>query len=86
MGTRTVRLDEETEQTLGEIREITGLSVSDALKRGLIALRKDLAKDASTTPYDVYASLDLGPGGYSNGPARDAKGAVREVLRRKLGR
>jgi hypothetical protein len=86
MGTRTVRLDEETEQTLGEIRAMTGLSVSAALKRGLMVLREDIAKEVSTTPFEIYATLDLGPGGYAAGPAKRAKGAVRDVIRRKLGR
>lgn len=86
MGTRTVRLDDETEQTLDEIRATTGLSVSAALKRGIMVLREEIAKEASTTPYDVYATLDLGPGGYAAGPAKRAKHTVRETIRRKLGR
>ncbi|MGI9331893.1 MAG: hypothetical protein ACR2RL_01930 [Gammaproteobacteria bacterium] len=86
MGTKTVRLDEETEQALVEIRAVTGLSVSAALKRGLLVLREDIAQEASTTPFDVYAALDLGPGGYAQAPARRAKSAVRAVIGRKLGR
>ena len=86
MGTRTVRLDEEAEQTLGEIQATTGMTVSTALKRGLFALRDEVAKEASTTPYDVYATLNLGPGGYAASPASQAKSKLREVLRQKLGR
>lgn len=86
MGTRTVRLDDETEKTLGEIREITGLSVSAVLKRGLTTLRNEIAKETSTRPYDIYARLDLGPGGYASASAARAKGGVRDVIRRKLER
>ena len=35
MSTRTVRLDEESEQALEEVRQQTGRSVSAALKQGL---------------------------------------------------
>lgn len=86
MGTRTVRLDDETEQTLGEIQAMTGMSVSDALKRGLLVLRDEVAKEASTTPYDIYTTLDLGPGGYAARPASEAKKALRAVLGQKHGR
>jgi hypothetical protein len=34
----------------------------------------------------VYARLDLGRGGRAIAPARDAKKAVRDVIRRKHGR
>ena len=35
MATRTVRLDDEAEAALREIRDATGLPISEALKRGL---------------------------------------------------
>lgn len=34
MGTRTVRLDDEAEKTLASLRRLTGLSISEVLKRG----------------------------------------------------
>jgi len=37
MSTRTVRLDDEAERTLERLRRITGLSISEVLKRGLEA-------------------------------------------------
>lgn len=86
MGTRTVRLDEETEHTLEEIQATTGMTVCDALKRGLFVLRDEVTKEVSTTPYDIYAALDLGPGGYAAEPAIQVKSTLREVLRQKLGR
>ena len=42
MATRTVRLDDETEQVLDEVRAATGLGVSDALKAGLRSLQEKL--------------------------------------------
>ncbi|HSF14329.1 MAG TPA: ribbon-helix-helix protein, CopG family [Vicinamibacteria bacterium] len=83
MGTRTVRLDDETEQTLEEIRQATGLSISEVLKRGIAAFREELARHASQSPFDVYQRLDLGPGGYAIASSTDVRGGVREALRKK---
>lgn len=86
MGTRTVRLDDEAEKSLEEITRATGLSISDALKKGLIALRQEVARNASATPYEIYERLDLGRGGYAAAPARDAKRALRKEIGRKHSR
>jgi hypothetical protein len=83
MGTRTVRLDDETEQTLEEIRRTTGLSISEVLKRGIQAFRKDASRRASPTPFEIYRELDLGPGGYAIAPSTDVRRGVREALRKK---
>ena len=53
MATRTVRLDEEAERALKEVREATGLPISEALKRGLRSLREQVRQTASRTPYDI---------------------------------
>jgi tetratricopeptide (TPR) repeat protein len=37
-------------------------------------------------PYDIYAELDLGPGGYATAPSTDIRHGVREAIKRKLGR
>ena len=84
MGTRAVRLDEESERILEEIRRETGMSVSAVLKQGLVATRDALR--ARRRAYALYASLDLGPGGYAVAPARDAKRHVRDAIRKKHGR
>ena len=68
MRARTVRLDDEAERALEEITQATGLSISDALKQGLLALHHQLSQQASQSPYDIYAKLDLGPGGYAIAP------------------
>jgi hypothetical protein len=75
MAIRTVRLDDEAEQALTEIRRATGLNTSDALKRGLEVLRRETRE-----------RRDLGPGGYAVAAAADSKRAVRRVIRRKHGR
>jgi hypothetical protein len=84
MPTRTVRLDDESEKVLEEIRAATGLRVSEALKRGLQALRSELEHDAGRVPYDVYRELDLGAGGYASVPSTAVKRGVREKLTKKL--
>lgn len=86
MGIRTVRLDEETEKVLAEIVTVTGLSVSAAMKKGLLVLRNYAVREAQRIPYDIYRELDLGPGGYAIAPASRTRRAVRAAIRRKLRR
>lgn len=86
MATRTVRLDEETEKALREVRAETGLPISEALKRGLRLLQEQVRLEPERTAYDVYKELDLGPGGYSIAPSTATRRGVRKALRRKLRR
>ena len=86
MALRTVRLNPQAEQALRRIIRATGLSASGALNRGLLVLSEDLARYASRTPFDVYARLDLGPGGYAIAPSTDTRRGVRKAVRQKLGR
>lgn len=83
MAIRTVRLDDEVERTLNRLRGITGLSISELLKRGLRAYEAVALEQARRTPYDIFRDLDLGPGGYASAPARDAKAAIADVIRQK---
>lgn len=85
MATRTVRLDEESERILEEVRRGTGLSASAALKRGLRSLRDQLG-EAAARPYEIYQQLDLGPGGYAGAPSTESRRGAREAIRRKHGR
>ena len=80
MAIRTVRLDEESERALAEIRRCTGMHVSMALKRGLLAVREGLRAAQAAKPYDIYARIELGPGGYARVPARQAKRRIKAVL------
>ena len=83
MGVRTVRLDPETEQILAEIVQTTGLSISGALTQGLLALHTQLTTQLQRTPYDIYAALDLGPGGTAIAPSTETRRGVRTALQRK---
>jgi hypothetical protein len=87
MATRTVRLDDEAERTLASLTRSTGLSISEVLKRGLMAYKQQ-AQNASAErrPYELFSRLDLGPGGYARAPARDAKAAIKTAIARKHGR
>jgi hypothetical protein len=75
MSVRAVRLDEEAEKVLACIVHTTGLSISGALKQGLLVLHTQLAQQTSPTPYDIYAALDLGSGGYAIAPSTEARRA-----------
>ena len=86
MVTRTVRLDDDAERTLERLRNLTGLSISEVLKRGLIAYQNEAMRETERRPIDIYRELDLGAGGYAVAPARDAKRAVAAAIRRKHGR
>ena len=86
MATRTVRLDDEAEAALRQIREATGLPISEALKRGLRALQERVRHETKRTPYDIYRELDHGPGGSAIARSTDTKRAVRAAIKKKLGR
>ena len=81
MGTRSVRLDEETERALGALASATGASVSEILKRGVLSLRDATLNASPRGAWQVYRELDLGPGGDALAPARESKRAVGAVLR-----
>lgn len=84
--TRSVRLDAEAEHALAEIQRRTGDSISEALKRGLLAAERELRSAPAVRPYAVFERLDLGPGGYAKGPANRVRQTIREHLRKKHGR
>ena len=86
MSTRTVRLDDEAEKALEEVVQATGLTISGALKQGILILRHQVSQETTQTPYDVYAELDLGPGGYAIAPAAEVRQGVRDAIGKKLGR
>lgn len=88
MGTRkiTIRIDEETERTLEELRRATGLSSSEILKRGILALREEIRRASSWRPFQIYRELDLGEGGYAIASSTNVRRGVRKALKRKHGR
>jgi len=84
MAIRTVRLDDEAEATLRQIREATGLPISEALKQGLRSLKQQVRNASGQRPYDLYERLDLGPGGYASAPSTETRRGVATALRKKL--
>ena len=65
VGEIFAQLNAATDTTvLQEIRDVTGLPISEALKQGLQSLKQRVGEEAGRRPYDLYKQLDLGPGGY----------------------
>jgi hypothetical protein len=83
MGTRTVRLDDEAEKTLGELRALTGLSIPQVLNEGLAAFEVQALQQAKRKPYAIYRELDVGEGRYARSRAGQAKSAPADIIRRK---
>lgn len=86
MALRTVRLNEEEEKALREIRRHSGLATSAALRRGLQLLRRSLVPEPLPSSYEVYKRLNLGHATGALGPAKDTKRLVAEAIRRKHNR
>ncbi len=86
MASRTVRLDEDTEEVLEQLVRGTGLSISAVFKQGLLALRDRLAEQPKRSAFEIYEELDLGAGGYSIAPSTETRRGVQDAIRRKLKR
>ena len=86
MGIRTVRLDDETEAVLREIQQLSDMPISTALKRGLRAVRDEVARTTRRSAWDVYAELDLGSGGYAKGPSTKTRETARNAILAKTRR
>ena len=86
MALRTVRLDNEAEAALEHVVKATGLSMSSALAQGVLALRDRVMDAPRRTPYEIYAALDLGRGGYAMASSTQTRRGVRRAIRRKLRR
>lgn len=86
MGSRSVRLDDETEITLAKLTRVTGLSISEVLQRGVLAYKDQALEEDARKPFEIYRQLELGAGGYSRAPARNAKTAIADVVKKKHGR
>ncbi len=84
MAIRTVRLGQEGEATLADLRERTGLSISEVIRQALRLFAAELDREAAARPYDVYIGVDLPrSGGYALAPSSAAKEAVVHVIRRR---
>jgi hypothetical protein len=80
MKTRSVRLDDETEELLHHILQKTDLSITEAFKEGIRALARSIDEQSSPSPYEVFMSLDLGPGGEPRCSASQAKQEVANII------
>ena len=83
MNTRTVRLDDDSERLLAELRERTGLSISSVFKRGLEAFAQVAPSKEQRTPWEIYRELDIGPGSGKTDGAENAKTQVADIIRRE---
>jgi hypothetical protein len=79
-------LDDETEKALARLARTTGMSISEILKRGVSSLEDTVVEKGFRKPWQIYSKLELGRGGYARAPARSAKTAARERIRKKHGR
>lgn len=86
MAIRTVRLDDETEAVLREVRKATGLQISEALKQGLRALRERLQSQQKPTPYEIYKTLEIGSGGWAIDTSDQVRRGMTRALKKKLRR
>ena len=86
MSIKTVRLEPEDEKRLERIRRRTRWAVSDVLRRGLRALERDISSEPARNAFEIYAGLDLGPGGYAAGPASQSRETARRVIADKARR
>lgn len=86
MTTRSVRLDDEAERALAEIRRRSGQSISSAIKLSLISFRDSVLSHQGRRPSQFFLQYDFGEGGYSTGPARESRRLVREKLEQRRAR
>ncbi len=86
MSTRSVRLDDEAEFALKDIVSRTGMSISDAIKQGLISYREISMRTAIRRPSDFFNQYDPGEGGYTIGAARDSKSLLKNKIKQSVKR
>lgn len=86
MTTRSVRLDDEAERALSEIRRRSGQSISSVIKASLISFRDIALSQQRRRASEFFAQYDFGAGGYPIGPARQSRRVVRDKItqRRRL--
>lgn len=84
MATRAVRLGEEGEAALADLRDRTGLSISEVIRQALRTYSAELDRETAARPCDIYRNIALPPsGGYAPAPSSRAKAAVAIAMRRR---
>jgi hypothetical protein len=86
MSMRSVRLDDEAEFALADIVNRTGMSISDAIKQGLVSYREIAMASTLKRPADFFIQFDLGEGGYTIGAARDSKSLLNNKIKQSVRR
>lgn len=86
MSTRSVRLDDEAESALEDIVKRTGMSISDAIKQGLVSYHEIAMANTLKRPADFFTQFDLGEGGYTIGAARDSKSLLKNKIKQNVKR
>lgn len=86
MSTRSVRLDDEAESALEDIVKRTGMSISDAIKQGLVSYREIAMANTLKRSADFFAQFDLGEGGYTTGTARTSKSLLKNKIKQNVKR
>ncbi|TAN22689.1 MAG: hypothetical protein EPN33_07065 [Acidobacteria bacterium] len=85
MAIRTVRLGAEDERILRQLQRTTCEPVSAILRRGLRALQPRQPVRQHPRAFDIYKTLDLGPGGYARGASLEVEKRMKDAIRRKHG-
>lgn len=82
MTTISVRLSKEEKRALDALRQATGLTQTEVLRRSRAAYE---ALQESTPPLlrDAVREIDLGPGGYAIAPSTRVREAVGKAIRKK---
>lgn len=86
MATRSVRLDDEAERALAEVRRRSGQSISGAIKLSLLSFRDNVLSHQGRRPSEFFLQYDFGEGGYAVGPARESRRVVRKKLAQRRAR
>lgn len=86
MSTRSVQLDDEAEFVLEDIIKRTGMSISDAIKQGLISYHEIAITNARKRPAEFFTHFELGEGGYTIGAARTGKLLLKNKIKQNIQR
>ena len=81
MGTRSVRLDDESESVLNDITRSTGKSITDVFKRSLELYLQEV--NSARTPSDFFKDRELSSG-HSIGDARNASTLLKKKIQDEL--
>ena len=79
MATRSVRLDNEAEQALTEVTNVTGQSISESIKHGLFLYQKEIQSKRKPSSFFEGKHLE---GGESLGDASNVSALLKAKLKK----